>query len=123
MNDQRDYALKAIRPVLLLEGGAADEEEVFKNEVLRPILKLQNDVIVAIAEKCRDQYDPDLDLRAVLRDRALRDQLLGAVVGLFTLEELAFYLSHQRVLDRRIMGMLMQRLEDQLGYVSPDTVA
>ncbi len=122
MNDQRDYALKAIRPVLPLDGGAAGEEEVFKNEVLRPILKLQNDVIVAIAEKCRDHYDPDLDLRAVLRDRALRDQLLGVVVGLFTLEELAFYLSHQRALDRRIMGMLMQRLEDQLGYVSPDTV-
>jgi hypothetical protein len=122
MNDQRDYALKAIRPVLPLDGGATGEEEVFKNEVLRPILKLQNDVIVAIAEKCRDHYDPDLDLRAVLRDRALRDQLLGVVVGLFTLEELAFYLSHQRALDRRIMGMLMQRLEDQLGYVSPDTV-
>jgi hypothetical protein len=122
MNDQRDYALKAIRPVLPLDGGATGEEEVFKNEVLRPILKLQNDIIVAIAEKCRDHYDPDLDLRAVLRDRALRDQLLGVVVGLFTLEELAFYLSHQRALDRRIMGMLMQRLEDQLGYVSPDTV-
>jgi hypothetical protein len=123
MKDQRDYALKAIRPVLPLDSSAAGEEEAFQNEVLRPILKLQNDVIVAMAEKCRDHYDPELDLRAVLRDRALRDQLLGVVVGLFTLQELAFYLTHQRSLDRRIIGMLVKRLEDQLGYVSPDTVA
>ena len=122
MTEQRDFALQAIRPALAIDSRGAGEEETFQNEVLRPILKLQNDLIVALAEAARDRYAPDLDARGLLRDRGLRQRLLGVVVGHLTHRELEFYLVHQHALDRRILGMLQARLEDQLGPVSPDTV-
>ena len=114
---KRDEALTAIRPVLTLDISESLALETFQNEVLRPILKFQNDALVALVVAYRDRWDPTPDLREVLRDRSLRDQLFGMVIGHLTQPELDFFLAHQHPLGKRVFRMIRKRVEDQLGYV------
>jgi hypothetical protein len=118
----RDKALTAIRPVLDLETHDSLALENFQNEVLRPILKFQDVALVSLTVSYRNRLDPNAELREALLDKSLRDKLIGMVIGCFTSDELDFYLSHQKELNRRIVSMATQRIANQLGHLpaSPD---
>jgi hypothetical protein len=115
----RDDALTAIRPVLDLDCSGCLALEDFQNEVLRPILKFQNVAIVSLAVALRNRQDPPMGMRDALRDSSLRDKLIGIVIGHLTSDELDFYLAHQKDLNRRIVGMVTERITDQLGSSPP----
>ena len=96
--------------------------EQFQNEVLRPILKFQNDVFVAyfrthlgdtiLPTRCATLEE---FIKARLqKDLALRNTCIGMTIGLLTTEELPFYFEHKTELNKRIINMLCQRLADQL---------
>jgi hypothetical protein len=92
--------------------------ESFQNNVLRPILKFQHELLVDYF-KNHTAYkllpvNPQ-ERAAVLqscfnKDLALRNVYLGFVIGLFTNDELAFYKQHQTELNKRTIQMLLQRL-------------
>jgi hypothetical protein len=92
--------------------------EQFQNECLRPILKFQNNVIVALF-KAQIQateipvkgaaLDNFVKLR-LQKDTALRNSLVGLVLALITVEELTFYFDHKSDLNKRIVSMLCQRI-------------
>jgi hypothetical protein len=44
----------------------------------------------------------------------LKNQLLGMASGMLTSDEFEFYLSHQAELNKRILGMICQRIADTL---------
>lgn len=96
--------------------------EQFQNECLRPILKFQNNLIVALFKAQihtaeipakGSALENFIKLR-LQKDTALRNTLVGAVLGLFTADELEFYIQHKNELSKRILTMLVQRLEDQM---------
>ena len=45
---------------------------------------------------------------------ALKQQLLGIVIGLFTAKELIIYHKDSSIFNKRIFSMLKERLKDQL---------
>ncbi|MEY2692232.1 MAG: hypothetical protein RIT03_622 [Bacteroidota bacterium] len=96
--------------------------EQFQNECLRPILKFQNNLIDALfkAQIQTAEIPPKgaalenfIKLR-LQKDTALRNTLVGVVLGLFTADELEFFLQHKNELSKRILTMLVQRLGDQV---------
>lgn len=100
-------------------------EEVFQNTVLRPILKLQNDLFIAsfvnyISKYKGDFYNLKLDKRlaiienAIQKDVKYRNTLKGMVVGLFTKEEYKLYTDNTSNLNKRMMTMLLERLKSQV---------
>lgn len=100
-------------------------EETFQNKVLRPILKIQNDLFVAsflsyITKYKGDFYNLSLDRRlalienAVQKDVKYRNTLKGMVVGLFTKEEYLLYFSNSSNMNKRMMTMLIERLKSQV---------
>lgn len=101
--------------------------EQFQHEVLRPILKLQNDVYLAyfrahLGDTILPSRTSTLEafIKARLqKDLALRNTLIGATLGLLTVEELPFYFEHKTELNKRIFQMLTQRLVDQLTPTPP----
>ena len=100
-------------------------EESFQNEVLRPILKLQNDLFVAsfinyINRNKADFYNHSLDKKqsvienVIRKDIKFRNVLKGMVIGLFTADEYAIYIQNTSNTNKRMMSMLVERLKSQV---------
>ena len=115
-----DEARRALRPRLDLAPAAAPEER-FQNDTLRPVAKLQNDLLVSalhlflrkrkvdmrqIAVKQRFEKVKEL----VARDNRLRGLLFGIIVGQFTGPEMDYYLAHEGEVNRRLTNLLTERL-------------
>lgn len=98
-------------------------KEEFQNKVLRPILKLQNDVLVTLFKsQLKGATLPDfkVELNAFVQQRlqkdlATRNTLLGMVLGLLSEEEMEGFIADKNEISKRIMDMMAQRIIDQLG--------
>lgn len=119
-----DHDRISLRPRLDL-APASSPDEKFQNETLRPILKMQHELLVAAftlylkKRKVNPQQLPERERFAkikelVSRDNRLRGLLLGITVGHFTAEEMAFYLEHDGMVNRRLTNLLTERLSGSL---------
>lgn len=115
----------ALRPVLPNIQPAANPEEQFQNETLRPILKLQNTLLLRLYRRYlqkrkvpiqgfSNQQLSEWISQSISRDNRLRGLLFGMVIGLFTEDELTTYLEKESELNRRLTSLLIQRFQDQL---------
>lgn len=123
----RDQYLLQLRPELS-SAQVLDETtaiESFQNTALRPILKLQNDTLIRLFlfdlknKKQNFNQFSNLEKQKSISthfksNSPLKQQLLGAVIGLFTKEEFEFYQKDSSKINKRIFSMLKQRFEDQL---------
>ncbi len=105
------------------EGMSTDE--MFQNNTLRPILKFQNNLLLQlfISYATRNKnvfFTLSLDKKcsyiekATTTDIAFRNQLIGVVVGLFSVEEYIEYTKNSSNLNKRIITMLIERWKSQL---------
>lgn len=105
--------------------GSTKALEIFQNNNLRPILKFQNDALVHVF--LLDLRSKKIDLktfntkkRLLLIDTHLRTNsnlrqlLLGMVIALLSIDEMEFYNSVYKELNKRIFSMLKVRFKDQL---------
>lgn len=124
--NSRDSFLNEFRgPTLGQNTSQSSEEEVFQNATLRPILKLQNDLIVLIFQNYVNQIKlPFKDFTVekkmssiatiISKDIQLQNSLKGIVIGLFTTEEYHYYSKTISNNNKRIKVMLIERLQSQL---------
>jgi hypothetical protein len=124
--NQRDVFLKEFRGETI--GSVTDQsssDEVFQNQVLRPILKLQNDLFIAsfvnhVAKNKIDFSTFSVEKKlamienAIQKDIKYRNALKGMIIGLFTTDEYAQYIKNSSSLNKRMMGMLIERLKSQV---------
>lgn len=100
-------------------------EESFQNEVLRPILKLQNDLLIAcfinyINRNKADFHNHSLDKKqsvienVIRKDIKFRNVLKGMIIGLFTADEYAIFIQNTANTNKRMMSMLVERLKSQV---------
>jgi hypothetical protein len=100
-------------------------DEVFQNQVLRPILKLQNDLFIAsfnnyISKNKIDFYSYSVDKKLLVientiqKDIKFRNALKGMIIGLFSVAEYELYIRNSSSLNKRMMGMLIERLKSQV---------
>lgn len=103
-------------------------EEIFQNRTLRPILKLQNDLFVAVfinyAVKQKGVFfslSPEKKLayieNVIQRDIKFRNSLKGMIIGLFTVTEYNEYIQNSSNLNKRMMNMLIERLKSQIQLI------
>lgn len=116
---------QTIRPILTFEIEAQTDIEKFQNEVLRPILKMQHDLLVEIfkryCEKRKNVFDKLSDKdkaiyieQAVKRDMKFKHYLEGIIAGIFTLEEYEKFMENEEELTKRLVNMLVQRLQSMI---------
>lgn len=124
--DQRDVFLKEFRGETI--GSVTNQsssDELFQNQVLRPILKLQNDLFIASFINHLGKNRIDFDSfsvekklatieNAIQKDIKFRNALKGMIIALFTLDEYAQYIKNSSSLNKRMMGMLIERLKSQV---------
>jgi hypothetical protein len=124
--EQRDIFLKEFRgnPIGTISEQTSSDE-LFQNQVLRPILKLQNDIFVGsfinyLAKNRIDFSSFSIEKKLALiensiqKDIKFRNALKGMVIALFTVDEYTLYIKNSSSLNKRMMGMLIERLKSQV---------
>lgn len=105
-------------------------EEYFQNAVLRPILKFQNDILIEvfktyISKRKNVYYTLNQNQKlnyvthSIQKDIKFRNQLKGMIVGLFSLEEYELYTENSSALNKRMMNLMIQRIQNQLQLLEP----
>lgn len=103
----------------------SSSDEIFQNQVLRPILKLQNDLFIDVFRNYISKYKNDFYSypvekklayieNSIQKDIKFRNSLKGIVIGLFTIHEYDLYIKNSSSLNKRMMNMLIERLKNQV---------
>lgn len=126
MNGRHNDLLK-IRPKIkkVKDLPNMSDDERFQNETIRPILKLQNPLFILvfknyIEKRKRVFYDLSLDKKmiyiesSIVKDQNFHNSLKGIIIGHFTVAEYRQYILHFSSLNKRMMNMLIKRLQNQI---------
>ena len=100
-------------------------DEIFQNQIIRPILKLQNDLFIAvfinyINKNKVDFYSYPVEKKiqaienSIQKDIKFRNSLKGMIIGLFTVQEYDSYIQNSSSLNKRMMNLLIERLKSQV---------
>ena len=95
--------------------------EIFQNSTLRPILKFQHDLLMLVFHTCLiknkilfenlSESEKESTLTQLFqKELAFRNQSLGIIIGLFTLEEYSHFAQEPGAYTKRITAMLKQRI-------------
>jgi len=128
MRSERDDRLVKLRPELSIEKSDNHFGEsigAFQNEVLRPILKFQNSIILAQFKQYLIKFKPSFNayngqvqrnyIQDVLKtDPRIKNSLIASVISVMTIEEYAMYCDHKSEYNKRIILLLTKRIQDQL---------
>ena len=127
--ETRDSLLLRMRPEIpsakITPTMSADE--CFQNKTLRPVVKLQNDLLLAafrnyVAKHKNVFYDLTIEKKldyienAIHKDMKFRNSLKGIIIGHFTLKEFEIYIQNSSALNKRMMDIVKERLKDNLMY-------
>lgn len=118
--NQRENHLLQLRQKIQADIHLSAAEEQFQNEVLRPCIKTQSDVLMLLLKQTLMALDPEFGkkeqakrhvfIRQLLqKNNAFAKQCAGMIVGLFTLEEFTLYLRNKNQTDKRIQSILLER--------------
>lgn len=131
----RDTALLQLRPEIPSAKFSPEmsSEEYFQNNTLRPIAKLQDDLLVAVFQNyCRKHknvfYDLSVEKRldyienAIHKDMKFRNSLKGILIGQFTLEEYDQYIQNSSALNKRMMNIVKERLKNNIQLLEMASV-
>lgn len=99
--------------------------EYFQNRTLRPIIALQNELLLAafrnyIRKHKNVFYELSIEKRlgyidnAIHKDTKFRNSLKGMVIGQFTIEEYALYIQDSSALNKRMMGLVTEEIQENV---------
>ncbi|MFL1896405.1 glyoxalase [Aquimarina sp. 2-A2] len=125
--ENRAYELIALRPEILNARVSPNmtTDEQFQNRTIRPIVKLQNDLLIEVfrnyvAKRKNTFYELSVDLRmafienAIQKDMKFRNILKGIVIGQFTVDEYIQYTKNSSSLNKRMMNIVKERLQSNI---------
>ena len=121
----RSEQLKSIRPIIDSDNSKSTDLEIFQSQSLRPILKLQNELILSlmnhylaehkvVVKNLTDHKKIERINDLVKNNLPLKQLLLGIVIAHFTNEELMFYYANKKEVVKRIITMMLERICSQL---------
>ncbi|MGC6428512.1 MAG: glyoxalase [Flavobacteriales bacterium] len=127
---ERNKQIRALRPIIEQIDYEMESKKIeqFQNQVLRPILKYQNEVFLILFKNYTEKYKLSFsDLvqkekeycikKAVGQNQLFKNMMIGVVIAMFTDDELQVYCQNRSEINRRISGMLIQRLQDQSSLI------
>ncbi len=131
--ETRDSMLLSMRPEIPSAkiNPNMSSDECFQNKTLRPVTKLQNDLLVAVfknyvAKHKNVFYDLTIEKRldyienAIHKDMKFRNSLKGIIIGQFTLEEFDIYIQNSSALNKRMMDIVKERLKSNIQLLEYD---
>ena len=112
------------RPILsnLIKEGTLDIEK-FQNEVIRPIIKMQHSLLIALFQDYIKQRKIDfINLKKekqierintiLTKDTNFKSIILGIIIGHFSPNELKFFFQNSSEFKKRVIQIAKHRLQD-----------
>ncbi len=126
MRNQFIYNFRGLPLGMISESSSL--EESFQNATLRPILKLQNELIIEVfIEYCIKQKNTFFSLsenkkldyieQNIQRDTKFRNFLKGIIIAFFTIDEYKTYSLNASNLNKRMITMLIERVKSQVQLI------
>lgn len=123
--------MEKVRPNLpgsLVEGNLK-EEELFQNMVLRPVIKMQHDILILrvksyfllkrVVFNVMDQKKRTKAIeQAFLNDHAFKKEIQGMIIGQLGQDEFQQYLKFEKSVNKRIFQMVKNRMLDSIIELS-----
>lgn len=119
--------MEKVRPKLpdALTDGELKEEELFQNMVLRPLIKMQHDLLIMRVKShfsskrvffnvMDNKKRTEAIIKAFQSDHNLKKEIQGMITGQLSLVEFQQYLQMERTLNKRIIQMVRNRMIDSL---------
>jgi hypothetical protein len=105
-------------------------EEQFQNDVLRPIIKMQHELLIAYFKNYITQKKLNFNglptfkqiefIESFMKsDLGFRGELRGLVIGQFTMVEYEQYSTIKSEMNKRIINIIQQRILSNLEAVNP----
>ncbi len=123
----RTEDLLALRPIIYSAKIYDDtrNDEQFQNETLRPIIKMQHDLLIVVFSNYINKrknvfYELPLEKQlsyidnAIHKDMKFRNSVKGMIIGQFTIEEYELYIQNSSALNKRMMNIVTERLIDSI---------
>lgn len=96
-------------------------DERFQNVTLRPIIKLQHDLLIEVFKNYIVKhknvfYELSLEKKldyvenAIHKDMKFRNSVKGMIIGQFTTDEYLLYIRNSSALNKRMMNIVKERL-------------
>ena len=115
-------------PESLVEGNLK-EEEFFQNMVLRPVIKMQHDILILRVQShflskkvVFHMLDKKKRINAIesafQNDNQFKKEIQGMILGQLTKEEFLSYLKSERSINKRIIQMVRNRMLDSILELS-----
>ncbi|WP_299113402.1 glyoxalase [uncultured Winogradskyella sp.] len=129
----RTEDLLSLRPIITSAKiyDAMSSEELFQNKTLRPIIKMQHNLFIAvfrnyITKRKNVFYDLTLPKQldyidnAIHKDMKFRNSVKGMIIGQFTIEEYELYIENSSALNKRMMNIVKERLINNIQvFIKP----
>ncbi|NJY63787.1 glyoxalase [Salinimicrobium sp. CDJ15-81-2] len=125
--EPRDKNLLDSRPVIesAVITPSTLPDESFQNKTLRPVILLQNDLLLEAfrnyVQKHKNVfYEMNVEKRlnyienAVQKDIKFRNSLKGMIIGQFTIDEYRFYITNSSALNKRMMNLVRERIQSNI---------
>ena len=122
-----------VRPNLinLINSNTSDIER-FQNEVLRPIIKMQNNLLVAFFKnyiknnkikfnKLKAEVQENKINTILTKDINFKNILIGSIIGHLEENEIEIYFKYKTEINKRIIQIIKQRLHD--NFIIHDEVS
>lgn len=123
--------MEKVRPNLpktLIEGHLK-EEELFQNMVLRPVIKMQHDILILrvksyflskrVVFNVMDQKKRTKAIeQAFLNDQPFKKEIQGMIIGQLSQDEFQQYLQFEKSVNKRIFQMVKNRMLDSIIELS-----
>ena len=119
--------MEKVRPKLpdAITEGELKEEELFQNMVLRPVIKMQHDLLImrvkshfsskrVLFNVMDNKKRTEATIQAFQNDHNLKKEIQGMIIGQLTVLEFQQYLKIERSLNKRIVQMVRNRMIDSL---------
>jgi len=120
---------KKERPILknLIKEGTS-ELEYFQNITIRPIIKMQHDLLILslsnylkkrkiIIEGLSENQIKDKINAIINKDISYRNICLGFIIGHFSSKEYIYYINHSSEIHKRIIKIIHKRFFDSLNEI------
>lgn len=131
----RETKILELRPVIV-EAAVSNAlaHETFQNRTLRPILKLQHQITAVMLDSnshfsklypkasllTQDQYAEAIE-KFIKANKEFRNQLIGMITGLMTVEEYKTYLTAKSEYNKRMVTMQAKRYINTFAKAAKDT--
>ena len=120
---------KKERPILpdLVNSGTSELEK-FQNEVMRPIIKMQHNLLIESFKNYLQKRKIDFQTLSEQKKRSrvssifktdnnYKNITLGLIIGHFSLEEFTFCIANSTEINKRILQIISQRIKDSIAEI------